>query len=209
MTSVVVLFIRSILLAYALLLANLVYEYLTVSLSYVYNWTLYTLILGILVIVSMPALFLASNLLRSKKNQRAAGCSPPRLVLAYSSLDTPPWHGILEGLNQHFASRDAVGFRLRSALAQHTLASRVVSDPRSKSGRSWPRQLTSLPAPMIIQHAETDEQIAATYEVMRQLRPHLVREDYVPAVRALMASEGFRLAALIDEDPSAPSRATA
>ncbi|MCA0268730.1 MAG: hypothetical protein LCH53_05860 [Bacteroidetes bacterium] len=62
---------------------------------------------------------------------------------------------------------------------------------------------------MIVEHAETDEQIAATYEVMRQLRPHLVREDYVPAVRALMASEGFRLAALIDEDPSAPSRATA
>lgn len=52
---------------------------------------------------------------------------------------------------------------------------------------------------MIVEHAETDEQIAATYEVMRQLRPHLVREDYVPAVRALMASEGFRLAALIDE----------
>lgn len=52
---------------------------------------------------------------------------------------------------------------------------------------------------MTIEHAETDEQIAATYDVMRQLRPHLVREAYVPLVRALMASDSFRLAALTDE----------
>jgi GNAT superfamily N-acetyltransferase len=52
---------------------------------------------------------------------------------------------------------------------------------------------------MIIQHAETDEHIAATYDVMRQLRPHLSREEYVPLVRGLMASDGFRLAALADE----------
>jgi GNAT superfamily N-acetyltransferase len=52
---------------------------------------------------------------------------------------------------------------------------------------------------MTISLAETDEQIAATYDVMRQLRPQLVREEYVSAVRALMASDGFRLAALVDE----------
>lgn len=52
---------------------------------------------------------------------------------------------------------------------------------------------------MTIQHAETDEQIAATYDVMRQLRPHLSREEFVPTVRGLMASDGFRLAALTDE----------
>lgn len=52
---------------------------------------------------------------------------------------------------------------------------------------------------MKIEHAESDEQIAATFEVMRQLRPHLVREEYVPQVRALMASDDFRLATLIDE----------
>jgi GNAT superfamily N-acetyltransferase len=52
---------------------------------------------------------------------------------------------------------------------------------------------------MTIQHAETDEQIAATYEVMRQLRPHLTREEYVPRIRGLMASDGFRLAALVDD----------
>lgn len=51
---------------------------------------------------------------------------------------------------------------------------------------------------MTIEHAETDEQIAATFDVMRQLRPHLSREEYVPLVRALAASDGFRLAALSD-----------
>lgn len=51
---------------------------------------------------------------------------------------------------------------------------------------------------MTIEHAETDEQIAATFYVMRQLRPHLTREEYVPRVRALAASDGFRLAALSD-----------
>src|SRR5687768_13798842 len=51
---------------------------------------------------------------------------------------------------------------------------------------------------MTILQAETDEQIAATFEVMHQLRPHLVREEYVPLVRGLMASDGFRLAAVVD-----------
>jgi GNAT superfamily N-acetyltransferase len=52
---------------------------------------------------------------------------------------------------------------------------------------------------MNIEHAESDEQIASTFEVMRQLRPHLVREEYVPRIRALMSSDGFRLAFLVDE----------
>lgn len=52
---------------------------------------------------------------------------------------------------------------------------------------------------MTIEPAVTDEQIAATFAVMRQLRPHLPREDYVPLVRGMMASDGFRLAAVTDE----------
>jgi GNAT superfamily N-acetyltransferase len=52
---------------------------------------------------------------------------------------------------------------------------------------------------MIIRPAETDEQIAATFDVMHQLRPHLTRDAYVPLVRGLMASDGFRLAALTDD----------
>ena len=47
-----------------------------------------------------------------------------------------------------------------------------------------------------IAHAETDDQIAATFEVMRQLRPHLERVRYVPMIRGLMASDGLRLLAL-------------
>lgn len=52
---------------------------------------------------------------------------------------------------------------------------------------------------MKIEHAESDEQIASTFAVMHQLRPHLVEEEYVPLVRSLMASDGFRLAFLTDE----------
>lgn len=50
-----------------------------------------------------------------------------------------------------------------------------------------------------ILHADTDERIAATFEVMRQLRPHLVEGEYVPLIRGLMASEGLRLLALLEE----------
>ncbi len=52
---------------------------------------------------------------------------------------------------------------------------------------------------MTIQHAESDEQIASTFDVMRQLRTHLVRESYVALVRELMATDGFRIAFLTDD----------
>ncbi len=51
-----------------------------------------------------------------------------------------------------------------------------------------------------IAHAETDEQIAATFDVMQQLRPHLERAAYVPMIRSLMASDGLRLLALSEGD---------
>lgn len=49
-----------------------------------------------------------------------------------------------------------------------------------------------------IAHAETDTEIAATFEVMHQLRPHLKEEEYVARIRGLMASDGLRLLALAD-----------
>ena len=51
-----------------------------------------------------------------------------------------------------------------------------------------------------IAHAETDDQIAATFEVMQQLRPHLEQAQYVPMIRSLMASDGLRLLALLEEN---------
>jgi len=51
---------------------------------------------------------------------------------------------------------------------------------------------------MTVEPASSDEQIAATFDVMKQLRPHLDRDEYVATVRALQASDGFRLVALID-----------
>jgi hypothetical protein len=38
-----------------------------------------------------------------------------------------------------------------------------------------------------IRHADTDAEIAATFDVMRQLRPHLDRGDYVARIRQLFA----------------------
>lgn len=52
---------------------------------------------------------------------------------------------------------------------------------------------------MTIEPAESDEQIAATFDVMKQLRPHLDRGAYVATVRGMQASDGFRLVALVDD----------
>ncbi|GAB3371569.1 GNAT family N-acetyltransferase [Lysobacter rhizosphaerae] len=46
--------------------------------------------------------------------------------------------------------------------------------------------------------AESDDEIASTFDVMHQLRPHLQREQYVAMVRDMQASDGFRLLALRD-----------
>ncbi len=51
-----------------------------------------------------------------------------------------------------------------------------------------------------ITHAETDDQIAATFDVMLQLRPDLERSQYVSIIRSLMASDGLRLLALSSEN---------
>lgn len=50
-----------------------------------------------------------------------------------------------------------------------------------------------------IYHAETDDQIASTFAVMRQLRPHLEQAQYVPLIRSLMASDGLKLLVLSEQ----------
>jgi len=47
--------------------------------------------------------------------------------------------------------------------------------------------------------ARSDAEIAATFDVMHQLRPHLQRDDYVATMRALQASDGLQLFALRDQ----------
>lgn len=54
-------------------------------------------------------------------------------------------------------------------------------------------------SPVTIATPQSDAEIAATWEVMRQLRPHIAREDYVPMVRRMMESDGYRLAALAED----------
>ena len=45
------------------------------------------------------------------------------------------------------------------------------------------------------EHVHTDEEIAACYDVMAQLRPHVARADFLPAVHA-MREGGLRLACI-------------
>lgn len=44
--------------------------------------------------------------------------------------------------------------------------------------------------------AETDAEILATYEVMKQLRPDIQESDYVPLVRLQQSEGGFQIALL-------------
>ena len=50
-----------------------------------------------------------------------------------------------------------------------------------------------------VELAQTDEALAATWPVMRQLRPNLDAEQYVALAKA-MATEGYRIAALYADD---------
>ncbi len=50
-----------------------------------------------------------------------------------------------------------------------------------------------------VREAFSDAEVAATYPVMRQLRPHLDEEEYVRRVRR-MREEGYRLAIVVEGD---------
>jgi GNAT superfamily N-acetyltransferase len=50
----------------------------------------------------------------------------------------------------------------------------------------------------VIEHARTDEEILACYDVMAELRPHLVRDEFVATVRA-MQKDGLRLACIRED----------
>lgn len=52
---------------------------------------------------------------------------------------------------------------------------------------------------IVIENAASDEQIAATFDVMSQLRPHLDRGGYVSLIQGLMESDGITLLALWDD----------
>ena len=51
----------------------------------------------------------------------------------------------------------------------------------------------------MIRTATTDDEILATRDVMCQLRPHVPRDEYVPIVRRMMQTDGYRLLALYDD----------
>ena len=49
-----------------------------------------------------------------------------------------------------------------------------------------------------IRLADTDEDIASTFCVMRQLRTQLIEQDYVPLIRKMQQGAGYKLAVLRD-----------
>ncbi|MET3667943.1 GNAT family N-acetyltransferase [Caulobacter sp. 1776] len=51
----------------------------------------------------------------------------------------------------------------------------------------------------MILHPATDAEILATFEVMAHLRPMLTRDAYVARIRQLMASDGYRLTAIVED----------
>lgn len=51
---------------------------------------------------------------------------------------------------------------------------------------------------MDIFRIESDEAILSTRDVMRQLRPHLEPDDYLPTVRRMMETDRYRLVAASD-----------
>ena len=51
-----------------------------------------------------------------------------------------------------------------------------------------------------IKFAETDEEILACYPVMSELRPHIVREDFLPQVKRQLDDSGFQLIYLSDDE---------
>jgi GNAT superfamily N-acetyltransferase len=54
------------------------------------------------------------------------------------------------------------------------------------------------PQTITIVVATSDEQILATCDVMRQLRPSVPAEEYLPTLRRLMQTDGYRLVALCE-----------
>ena len=52
----------------------------------------------------------------------------------------------------------------------------------------------------MIVKATTDEQILATRDVMRQLRPHVPFDEYLAVIRRMNRTDGYQLVALYDEN---------
>lgn len=46
----------------------------------------------------------------------------------------------------------------------------------------------------------TDAEIASTFATMHELRPHLKEDEYLPTVRRMRETDGFRLAAVIEAE---------
>ena len=50
----------------------------------------------------------------------------------------------------------------------------------------------------MIVRIDSDADILATRDVMRQLRPHLGVDEYLPTIKRMMLTDGYRIAAVMD-----------
>lgn len=50
----------------------------------------------------------------------------------------------------------------------------------------------------MIVEMESDAEILSTRDVMRQLRPHIEPDEYLPTVRRMMRTDGYHVAAVVD-----------
>ena len=53
---------------------------------------------------------------------------------------------------------------------------------------------------MEVRKLSSDEEIELTFPVVSQLRPHLDRDKYLSTVRRMEATEGYRLAAVFEDE---------
>jgi 5'-deoxynucleotidase YfbR-like HD superfamily hydrolase/GNAT superfamily N-acetyltransferase len=114
----------------------------------------------------------------------------------------------LETILQHTQGRNPADFDYRFNLGygrQHTASPPLIAAIRevldqATEDRAREREVTGPPVSIpTIQMPRTDAEIAGTHAVMRQLRPHLAKGEYVAMVRQMMRDEGYQLAALVDE----------
>src|SRR5690606_27981341 len=82
-----------------------------------------------------------------------------------------------------------------AALRDRALSSRAAR-PLPQGGRVMPEQTATTSQP-VIRIADSDEEIARCFPVMRELRTHLAEDDFVPRVR-LQQRNGYELGYLED-----------
>jgi GNAT superfamily N-acetyltransferase len=52
----------------------------------------------------------------------------------------------------------------------------------------------------IVKLMQTDEEIMSTFRTIKQLRPHLIEDDFLEKIKRMQATYGYHLVAVIEDD---------